>query len=281
MRKRILLTGATGFVGKQILNQLSKNDVDIVLVVRKGSDDVFHNIKNLVSIIETEDIFNETSSWWTSKCKDTDIVINAAWYAEPRAYYTSLSNIDCLRGSLNLAEGCLSAGIKKFIGIGTCAEYQTSNHPIPTNGVLKPHTIYAAAKIATFQILEQLFKSNNISFAWCRLFYLYGEGEDDRRLVPYIKKQLIRGKPAKLSSGNQVRDFMNVSVAGKIIGDISLSNQSGAINVCSGIPKTIRDHAIDVAKDYGCKSLLKFGAIEDNPLEPQYIVGIPNWKTSK
>tara|TARA_X000000368_G_scaffold52768_1_gene37618 strand:+ start:6041 stop:6886 length:846 start_codon:yes stop_codon:yes gene_type:complete len=278
MRKRLLLTGGTGFVGNQILKHLSKRDVDIVLVIRKDSDKTYNNLENIVSIVETENIFSETSSWWTSKCKDIDIVINAAWYAEPGSYYTSLSNMDCLRGSLNLAEGCIASGVKKFLGIGTCAEYEISNDPIPFNGVLKSHTIYSAAKLATFQMLEQLFHSNDISFAWCRLFYLFGEGEDDRRLVPYIKNQVIKGESAELSSGNQVRDFMDVSTAGKIIADISLSNQSGAINVCSGIPKTVREHAIEIAKDYGREDLLNFGAKEDNPLEPMHVVGIPNWE---
>ena len=278
MRKRLLLTGGTGFVGNQILKHLSKCDVDIVLVIRKDSEKTYNNLENIVSIVETENIFSETSSWWTSKCKDIDIVINAAWYAEPGSYYTSLSNMDCLRGSLNLAEGCIASGVKKFLGIGTCAEYEISNDPIPFNGVLKSHTIYSAAKLATFQMLEQLFHSNDISFAWCRLFYLFGEGEDDRRLVPYIKNQVIKGESAELSSGNQVRDFMDVSTAGKIIADISLSNQSGAINVCSGIPKTVREHAIEIAKDYGREDLLNFGAKEDNPLEPMHVVGIPNWE---
>ena len=278
MRKRLLLTGGTGFVGNQILKHLSKRDVDIVLVIRKDSEKTYNNLENIVSIVETENIFSETSSWWTSKCKDIDIVINAAWYAEPGSYYTSLSNMDCLRGSLNLAEGCIASGVKKFLGIGTCAEYEISNDPIPFNGVLKSHTIYSAAKLATFQMLEQLFHSNDISFAWCRLFYLFGEGEDDRRLVPYIKNQVIKGESAELSSGNQVRDFMDVSTAGKIIADISLSNQSGAINVCSGIPKTVREHAIEIAKDYGREDLLNFGAKEDNPLEPMHVVGIPNWE---
>jgi|TARA_B110000483_G_C18188298_1_gene539883 dTDP-6-deoxy-L-talose 4-dehydrogenase (NAD+) len=281
MRKKILLTGGTGFVGKQILKHLSKFDVDIVLVIRKCAKQSFSNVKNVVSVIETDNIFNETSSWWTSKSNNIDIVINAAWYAEPGSYYTSLSNIDCLRGSLNMAEGCIASGIKKFVGIGSCAEYEISNNPIPYNGSLKPHTIYAASKLATFQILEQLFNSNDISFVWCRLFYLYGEGEDDRRLVPYIKNKLNKGQSADLSSGNQVRDFIDVTFAGQIIGDIALSKQSGAINVCSGQPKTIREHAIEVAKNYGREDLLNFGAREDNPLEPEYVVGIPNWKHSK
>ena len=102
MRKQVLLTGATGFVGKQILKHLVKLDVDIVLVIRTGSKQSFANIKNIVLIIETKNIFKETSSWWASKSINIDIVINAAWYAEPGSYYTSLSNVECLRGSLNL-----------------------------------------------------------------------------------------------------------------------------------------------------------------------------------
>tara|TARA_B110000444_G_scaffold178451_1_gene167160 strand:+ start:6602 stop:7447 length:846 start_codon:yes stop_codon:yes gene_type:complete len=281
MRKQVLLTGATGFVGKQILKHLVKLDVDIVLVIRTGSKQSFANIKNIVLIIETKNIFKETSSWWASKSINIDIVINAAWYAEPGSYYTSLSNVECLRGSLNLAEGCISSGVEKFVGIGTSAEFEISNDPLPHNGALKPYTIYAATKLATYQTLEQLFASGDISFAWCRLFYLYGEGEDHRRLVPYIRNQLINGQTAQLSSGNQVRDFMDVCEAGKIIGDISLSSQSGAINVCSGQPKTIREHAIKIAEEYGREDLLNFGAREDNPLEPIHVVGIPNWEYNR
>lgn len=281
MRKKILLTGGAGFVGKQILKHLLNYNVDITLVIRRGTKHTVDEIENVVSIIETNDLFHETSSWWASATSDIDIVINAAWFAEPGSYYTSLKNIDCLRGSLNLAEGCISSGVKKFIGIGTCAEYEISNQPIPHNGSLKPLSIYAASKLATFQMLQQLFDYSGITFAWCRLFYLFGDGEDDRRLVPYIKKNIIQGQKVELSSGNQVRDFIDVSIAGNIIANISLSDQSGPINVCSGNPKTIREHAIEIAKKLDGENLLNFGARKDNPLEPKYIVGVPNWKQSK
>jgi nucleoside-diphosphate-sugar epimerase len=280
MCKRLLLTGATGFVGKQILQHLSKVDVEIILIVRKKSEEealILKSIKNVVSIIKTDDMFKESSDWWASKCKDIDIVINAAWYAEPGSYYTSLNNIDCLRGTLNLAEGCILSDVKKFVGIGTCAEYEVSNKPIPHDGPLKPHTLYAAAKLATYQMLDQIFNYHGISFSWCRLFYLFGEGEDERRLVPYITNKLTNGEIAELSSGSQVRDFIDVSIAGQIIGDLALSEKNGAINVCSGEPKTIRRHAIEIAKELKRQDLLYFGAREDNPLEPKYMVGIPNW----
>ena len=142
-------------------------------------------------------------------------------------------NLDCVRGSLNLAEGCIHAGVKKFVGIGTCAEYDISSDPIPFNGALKADTLYAASKLATYHLLENIFNKHNISFSWCRLFYLFGEGEDQRRLV-LNKLSMVK---AELSSGEQIRDFIDVSLVGRIISDIALSNKDGVINVCSGKPK--------------------------------------------
>lgn len=275
------MTGATGFVGKQVLKHLLQSDVDIILVVRTGSNYPLETSGNVVKTIKTDDLFTESVAWWAATCRDVDVVIHVAWYAEPGAYYTSFSNIDCLRGTLNLAEGCVIAGVTKFVGIGSCAEYDISSDPINHDGVLKSSTMYDAAKIATFQLLEQIFNSKNISFAWCRLFYLYGEGEDKRRLVPYIRSQLGLGEFANLSSGYQVRDFISVTAAGSIIADVALSEQSGALNVCSGEPKTLREHAIEIAKEYGREDLLNFGGRKDNALEPFYVVGIPNYDDLK
>jgi dTDP-6-deoxy-L-talose 4-dehydrogenase (NAD+) len=277
MRIRVLLTGATGFVGKQVFKRLLQSDIDIILVIRRGSAHQFESFKNVVKTIETDDLFKESSDWWAVSCCNIDLVINVAWYAEPGKYLTSDRNVDCLRGSLNLAEGCFIAGVERFVGVGSCAEYDVSDEPIRHDGLLKPLTLYAAAKVATFNILEQFFISKNVSFSWCRLFYLYGEAEDERRLVPYIRSQLSLGKAANLSAGYQVRDFINVEVAGRIIADVALSQQSGAVNVCSGRSTTVRDLAIRIAKDYGREDLLNFGARKDNLLDPPYMVGIPNW----
>lgn len=281
MRKRVLVTGATGFVGKQVLKYLLQSDVDIILVIRTGSYHRLETFGKLVKTIETDDLFNESVDWWAASCCDVDIVIHLAWYAEPGAYYTSLSNIYCLQGTLNLARGCVMAGVTKFVGVGSCAEYEETTVPIKHNGTLKPSTIYAAAKVATFQMLEQIFKLNDLKFLWCRLFYLYGAGEDERRLVPYIRKQLSSGQPANLSSGNQTRDFMDVAKAGQIIANISLSYHRGAINVCSGNPKTLREHTIEIAKEYSRVDLLHFGIRDDNSLEPVYVVGVPNWASTE
>jgi dTDP-6-deoxy-L-talose 4-dehydrogenase (NAD+) len=113
-----------------------------------------------------------------------------------------------------------------------------------------------------------------IDFAWCRLFYLYGEGEDARRLVPYLHQQLSNGVPALLSSGNQIRDFIDVTKAAQMIVDIALSDSMGPKNICTGKATTVREMAESIAEQYGRVDLLEFGARQDNLFDPPVIVGI-------
>jgi dTDP-6-deoxy-L-talose 4-dehydrogenase (NAD+) len=138
---------------------------------------------------------------------------------------------------------------------------------------LKPLTPYAGTKAAAFMALSQLLPQQNVDFAWCRLFYLYGEGEDERRLVPYLRTKLALGEPAQLTSGEQVRDYLDVREAGKMIVDIAQSNDQGPINICSGIPTTIRQLAEKIADEYGRRDLLKFGTRPDNLIDPPCIIG--------
>ena len=107
--------------------------------------------------------------------------------------------------------------------------------------------------------MSQLLPLQSIEFSWCRLFYLYGEGEDERRLIPYIHKKISNGDSVDLTEGNQIRDFLDVSIAAKIIANIAISNKQGVINVCSGTPITIREIAEGIADQYGRRDLLKFG----------------------
>ena len=141
---------------------------------------------------------------------------------------------------------------------------------------LNPLTPYAAAKAALYMGLSQWFPEQSVEFAWCRLFYLYGAGEDERRLVPFIHKHLARGEAVNLTNGKQIRDFLDVSEAGKIIADVALRVQGGPINVCSGVPITVRQLAEQIADTYGRRDLLRFGVRPDNLVDPNCVLGIPN-----
>ena len=274
MTRTVLLTGATGFVGHQVLSALGDHQSQVRVVVRDGSQDQLVGGKNIEQVITTQDLFAESADWWANTCSGVDTVIHVAWYTESGKYLQSLKNIDCLIGSLNMAKGALKAGVRRFVGIGTCFEYDLTVGKLSIETPLNPLTPYAAAKVAFFTALSQLLPAHGVEFLWCRLFYLYGEREDPRRLVPYIRSMLAEGKPAELTSGNQVRDFIDVAEAAKMITEEALGNHQGAINICSGVPVTVRQLAERIADEYGRRDLLKFGARSDNLVDPLCVVGI-------
>ena len=87
-------------------------------------------------------------------------------------------------------------------------------------------------------------------------FISLGEGEDPRRLVPYLHSKLAKAEIAELTSGKQIRDFLDVAEAGRMIAQVVLGNQLGPVNICSGIPTTVRQLAERVADEYGRRDLL-------------------------
>lgn len=273
---KVLITGATGFVGKQILNSFSGNNANLFPVVRLGKEDSVSSLPNVERVISSPDIFKETESWWAEQCRDIDVVIHAAWYAEPGNYLLSELNMICMVGSLNLARGAAIAGVKRFIGIGTCFEYDLDVGVLSVETPIKPLTPYASAKAALYLILSQWLPTQSVQLAWCRLFYLFGEGEDDRRFVPYLRKKLENGEIAELTSGTQIRDFLDVREVGRKIASVALGTQIGPINICSGTPITVRQFAEKIADEYGRRDLLDFGKRADNLIDPTCVIGISN-----
>lgn len=274
MKKRVLLTGATGFVGRQVLRSLCASGVTVDVVVRDGSDIRSMEEYGVGRILSTVDMFAEDVAWWQSACTDVDIVVHAAWYAEPGRYLQSSVNLDCLEGTLRLARGASRVGVKRFVGIGTCFEYDLTPGHLSVNTPLRPTTPYAAAKASTFWMLSQWLPTQGLEFLWCRLFYLYGEGEDPRRLVAMVRKKLAAGEPVELTSGAQLRDFMDVRSAGHRIAGAALSALQGPLNVCSGTGISVRAMAEEIADEFGRRDLLRFGARPDNLVDPPCVVGV-------
>jgi nucleoside-diphosphate-sugar epimerase len=278
MNERVLLTGASGFIGRQILTYLLKQGFQVDVVIRNGSNIVLQDMAHVVSVIFTDDLFAENEDWWIKTFKNTDIVIHAAWFTKPGEYLESPKNYECMQGTLRMARASIKAGVRRFIGIGTCFEYDLDYELLAIDTPLKPATPYARAKVSTFEGLTELLSVGGVEFAWCRLFYLYGEGENRKRLVPYIRSMLEIDAEVELSDGNQIRDYLDVQEAGRLIVGIARSKSQGPINICSGIPITVRELAEDIAAEYGKKELLRFGARPNLKSDPPRIVGVMNWE---
>jgi len=271
----MLITGASGFVGRKIMLGLNKNNLHLTAVVRQISKSTNSDQQLVDVIVPSRNLFQETSEWWEHNLRGVDTVIHVAWYAEPGKYLYSQANFECLQGTLSLAKGAANAGVRRFIGIGTCLEYNLQGGLLSIETPLNPTTPYAATKAAAFFALSQLLSNHGTEFLWCRLFYLYGDGEDERRLVPHLRSKLAAGQPVELTHGTQIRDFLDVNRAGQMIANLSLGNQIGPVNICSGEPVTVRQLAERIADEYGRRDLLKFGAHSPSSFDPPIIVGIP------
>ena len=271
---RVLLTGATGFVGAQVLKSLQNKSVSIRAISRQ-KEFSFSQYKNITEVVNTNNFFTESSEWYESICKDIDIIIHLAWYAEPGKYLESPLNLVCLSGTLDFAHSAAKSGVKKFVGIGTCFEYDlTKSDPLEIDSPLNPLFLYSTSKVAAFLSLSKYFENEGIDFLWNRIFYLYGEGEDDRRLIALLRNKLSSGNSIDLTSGDHVRDFLDVETAGSLIAESALGLNIGPFNVCSGKGQSIRQLAEKIADKYGRRDLLNFGARKDNLSDAPFVVGV-------
>ncbi|WP_343577183.1 NAD(P)-dependent oxidoreductase [Mycobacterium sp.] len=270
----VTLTGATGFVGRQILRNLLERGCSVRVLVRDPSRLPDVRAHAALEVAQTPDLFAEEAGRLEELLEGSETLVHAAWYTEPGEYLTSALNLACLTGTLNLAYAFAAVGGKRFVGVGTCAEYDSSAGLMTTDTPLAPNTLYAACKASAFQVLNRFLGAEGVSFAWCRIFYIYGEGEDDRRLVPYIRRQLGSGQEALLTRGDQVRDFLDVKDAGRMIAGVAQGQQEGAVNICSGEEMIVRQLAERIADEYGRRDLLRFGARPENIFDPPRVVGV-------
>lgn len=276
---RILLTGSTGFVGRAVTRQLRREGHELCHVIRSGSAERICGPEGAAPhvgpdhIVTVEDLFSMPAHWWADTTQGYDLVLHMAWYAEPGQYQTSLKNLHCLAGTMALAQGIQQAGVPRLVGLGTCLEYDLSSGLVTSDTPLDPKSPYAAAKAACATALEATLPDAGVSFLWARLFYLYGRGEDPRRLVAALHENLSAGRPLELSYGTQIRDFMDIDDAAALLVQDALSGRTGITNICSGTGTTVRALAESIADQYGRRDLLHFGARPGNPDDPPCVIG--------
>jgi nucleoside-diphosphate-sugar epimerase len=270
----VTLTGATGFVGRQILRNLLERGCSVRVLVRDPSR-LHIEAGGALEVVQTPDLFTQETRRLQTLVDGTETLVHAAWFAELGEHYTSPLNLACLTGTLNLASAFAVVGGKRFVGIGTYAEYDASAGLVTTDTPLAPNNLYSACKASVFQVLRHFLPAEGVSFAWCRIFSLYGEGADERGLVAYIRKQLAAEEEVLLTRGEQVRDFLDVQEAAGMIADVALGQWQGAVDICSGEGLSVRQLAERIADEYGRRHLLRFGARPENIFfDPPRVVGV-------
>lgn len=267
--KKVLLTGATGFVGRHCLPALSARGFEIHAVSHRGSSE---SAPAGVHWHQADLLNSEQVSLLVNQTRPTHL-LHCAWYAVPGKYWEAPENFEWVEASLHLLKTFADAGGKRAVGVGTCAEYDWSQGQCSEISTpLNPASTYGACKHKLERDLGELGKEKRISTAWGRLFYLYGPHEDARRLVPSVIGSLLQKEPALCSHGEQVRDFLYIKDAGDALVALLDSEVSGAVNIASGVPVRLRDVIAEIAKQLHQPELLHFGARPVPENEPPRLV---------
>ena len=227
---RVLITGASGFVGRSVLAALLKSGIDVVSVGRHRPP--------IVGDYRFECRVRDSDQSLSTLFSDRiDAVVSLAWTVEHGRFWTAPDNLDWCAATLGSAKAAADHGVRRFVGVGTCYEYAWPEAAPCDEATtpLAPTTLYGITKDATRRVLDSYLGAAGIEFAWCRLFFLYGPGEGPDRLVPSLARALSRGEPARCSSGRVMRDFMDVRDAGDAIARVACSELKGAINIGSGV----------------------------------------------
>lgn len=262
--KRVLVTGAGGFIGRQALAPLQAADYEIhaaSLTIPEGAPSGIHwHSHNLLHDAEVNELFHTV-------CPTH--LLHLAWYAEPGKFWSAPENRQWVASGRTMIEAFCRNGGQRAVFAGTCAEYEAGHGQCIENQTpLQPSTLYGACKNELHQFAAAFAEQNDLSMAWGRVFHLYGPYEHPGRFVPAVINSLLRGEEARCTAGAQIRDFMQVSDVAAAFVALLLSPAEGAVNIASGQPVRLADIARQIATRLGTEELLKLGALPTPAGEP-------------
>lgn len=271
---KVLVTGATGFIGKHVIDELIKQHVDIVATSaneeKARQQTWFENVKYIPFDFAN---FDSTANYFLY-FNEPDVLIHLAWEGLPN-YTSSFHTEENLPRHKALLQNLIEHGVRNITVTGTCLEYGMQQGCLSENLAAQPSNPYAIAKNKLRAFIEALQQQYNFSFKWVRLFYMYGEGQNPKSLLSQLDKALQNGDEVfNMSGGKQTRDYLPVETVAKYIVKIALQkNIEGIINCCSGIPITIRDFVEEYLNKTGKSIKLNLGYYPYTDYEPMHFWG--------
>jgi nucleoside-diphosphate-sugar epimerase len=270
---RVFLTGGAGLIGSHAARALLAAGCGVTALIRPGSSPQrLQDVLDRLTIVRG-DLADLPLVRQALGDLRPDACLHLAWYAEPGKYLHAPQNVPALTVSLALLDELARAGCKQVVMTGTCAEYDTDVGYLREDGPTRPATIYAAAKLSLNLLGQQLAAAAGLRLAWARLFYLYGPGEDERRLVPAVIRALARGETFPATKGDQVRDYLHVEDVAAGLAALVRQGVAGVFNIASGVPVTVRQLMETIGEIMGRTALLRFGAVPYRAWEPRFICG--------
>jgi nucleoside-diphosphate-sugar epimerase len=202
-----------------------------------------------------------------------EAVVHLAWFTAHGAYWSAPDNLGCVTSGLSLLRLAAEHGCRRFVGAGTCAEYDW-RHALLVERTTPcvPHTLYGAAKLALFLVAERFAQTAGLSLAWARYGFLFGPDEAPGRLVTGAIRALAAGTDFACSAGAQIRDFIHADDAAEATVALLHAGATGPVNIGAGEAMPVRQIVEIVARAVGGPAVPRFGALPTRPDDPPSLV---------
>lgn len=228
---KILITGASGLIGESILRKLQSNNYEVVVIGRhrpKQFNGPFFKI-NLIEISESklDKIITEI--------KATHL-IHLAWYTKHGEFWDSHLNTKWVEKTSVLVKKFCNAGGESVIAAGSCAEYSwDSKDKLKEFSKCEPDSLYGISKNKTRELLSDICSNSKVAFTWCRIFFPFGPRDNEKKLIPQLKKVASGIKKPFTINQPGTRDFIHVEDIANAFIIVLKKKYVGIINICSGI----------------------------------------------
>jgi UDP-glucose 4-epimerase len=263
---RILLTGATGFVGSCVLRRLLEGGHDVAVLVRPGA--AFWRIEDVMDRAERieGDLTDLPAAEPAIAGFGPESVVHLAWAGVGNSHRNDPAQADNIPVALELLHLARRVGASRWVGVGSQAEYGPREGPTREDAPTRPTTLYGVAKLCTCLLAERLCAEFGLRFAWLRLFSSYGPGDDPAWMIPYLIRRLLAGERPALTAGAQRWDYIYVTDAADAVARAAVhADASGVYNLGTGEARPLRS-IVEAIRDRIDPSLpLGFGEVPYRP----------------
>lgn len=263
---RVLVTGASGFVGLPTLAALAASGAEVHAISTRASPPHVEGVR-----WHHCDLGDGPALERMMQALAPEQLVHLAWYVEHGRFWSAPENLLWVERSLRLLRAFTLNGGRRALLLGTCAEYDWSavEEPLREYGSpLAPASLYGVAKDALRRVASAYAVTADLELAWGRLFFMYGPREPRGRLVPAVITSLLAGAPVETTSGVQRRDFMHVADVAAALVAVLMSDVVGPVNIASGDDVAVAEVVERIAIEIGRPELLRRGALPDRADEP-------------
>lgn len=267
---KIVVTGASGFVGRHVSAQLARLPIEVIAVTRDAA--CLNGLEKSIRIVEWDIADSNTECFERFGCPDR--VIHLAWEGLPN--YKSLYHFETeLARQYHFLKGLVMAGLQSLLVTGTCFEYGKQFGALSEEMTTHPETPYGFAKDMLRRQLEFLKTTQSFSHTWVRLFYMFGDGQSNTSLFTQLREAVARGdRTFDMSGGEQLRDYLPVHEVARLIVELAVRYpNSGTVNICEGSPISVRRLVEQWIKENGWEIELKLGSYRYPDYEPMAFWG--------